>query len=150
LNRLNLTAAFFGVAFGLLFSAAGLNQYDTIHEMLLLENLEPFLIMGSAMATALPILWILERRSWHAPLGGRMTLRRANVHRGQVVGSAIFGAGWAITGACPGTASTALGAGSLMGIVLILGILTGIGLRDVSARISTSTGPVSELEPATP
>jgi len=39
-----------------------------------------------------------------------------------------------ISGACPGTASTTLGAGSLMGIVLVAGMITGIALRDLTVR----------------
>jgi uncharacterized membrane protein YedE/YeeE len=52
----------------------------------------------------------------------------------------VFGIGWAITGACPGTASTTLGGGSVMGIVLVVGIITGIALRDaVVARYVVQT-----------
>jgi len=48
--------------------------------------------------------------------------------------ASAVGTGWAITGACPGTASTTLGAGSLMGIVLVAGMITGIALRDLTVR----------------
>lgn len=75
-DRLSLTCALFGIAFGAIFAAAGFNQYDIIHRMLLLQDIAPFLVMGSAIATALPILWLLERRSWRAPLGGPLALRR--------------------------------------------------------------------------
>ncbi len=60
MNRLSAVCGLFGLAFGFLFAAAGLNQYDVIHQMLLLKNFAPFLIMGSAMGTTLPILWLLE------------------------------------------------------------------------------------------
>jgi hypothetical protein len=46
----------FGVAFGFLFSAAGFNQYNVIHRMLLLQYLYPFLVMGASLLTSLPIL----------------------------------------------------------------------------------------------
>ena len=130
MTRLNGIAALFGIAFGFLFAGAGLNQYDVIHQMLLLNNFEPFLIMGSAMGTALPILWILERRKWNTPFGGPLKLRRWPVERNHVYGGVVFGTGWAITGACPGTASTTLGSGSLLGVVLIAGMIAGIAMRD--------------------
>ncbi|CAN5508296.1 hypothetical protein BH24CHL1_BH24CHL1_10790 [soil metagenome] len=130
MNRLNVVAALFGVAFGFLFAAAGLNQYDVIHSMLLLENFEPFLIMGSAMGTALPLLWILERRGFHTPIGGPLALTRWQFERKHIQGGIVFGTGWAITGACPGTISTTLGAGSLMGLVFMAGALAGIYARD--------------------
>ena len=134
MNRLNAVAALFGVAFGFLFAAAGLNQYDVIHGMLLLENIEPFLIMGSAMGTALPVLWVLERRGWHTPLGGPLALTRWQIERKHIAGGIVFGTGWAITGACPGTISTTIGAGSLPGVVLMAGALAGIVARDTVAR----------------
>jgi hypothetical protein len=67
--------------------------------MLLLREPDVFLLMGSAMAVALPALWVLERTAWHAPGGALMRLSRSNIERKHV-----FGSGWAITGACPGTA----------------------------------------------
>ena len=148
MNRLNLVSGLFGAAFGMLFTAAGLNQYDTIHGMLLLENIEPYLIMASAVATAFPILWVLERRRWQTPLGGPIRLQRAAINSRHVTGGIIFGIGWAITGACPGTASTTLGAGSLMGIVLIAGFVAGIGLRDATATLGRTAEPAAVPAPA--
>jgi Sulphur transport len=48
-------------------------------------------------------------------------------------GGIVFGAGWAITGACPGTAATTIGGGSLMDIVLAADMVAGIALRDWTA-----------------
>ncbi|MBA2276780.1 MAG: YeeE/YedE family protein [Chloroflexia bacterium] len=134
MSRLNVVCGLFGAAFGFLFAAAGFNQYDVIHRMLLLQDFAPFLVMGSAMATALPILWLLERRRWRTPLGGELDLRRWPVERKHLWGGLVFGTGWAITGACPGTASTTLASGSLLGIVLIVGMVAGIALRDIVAE----------------
>lgn len=131
MNRHSLICGLFGIAFGAVFAAAGFNQYDVIHRMLLLENLEPALTMASSVGTAMAMLWLLERRGWKTPLGGRLELRRWNVERKHVWGGMVFGTGWAITGACPGTASTMLGGGSVLGIVLVAGMIAGIALRDV-------------------
>lgn len=146
MSRLHAACALFGLVFGFLFAAAGLNQYDVIHRMLLLRDLDPFLIMGSAMATALPLLWLLERRRWQTPLGGPLALRRWPVQRSQITGGVIFGIGWAVTGACPGTASTVLGAGSLLGLVLIAGMVAGAGLCDVAVG-EPETAEVGQVVP---
>lgn len=132
MNRLNGAALGFGLAFGFIFASAGFNQYDVIHQMLLLENLEPFLVMGSAMLTALPLLWLLERRRWRTPFGGRLQLERRVFERKHLYGGVVFGTGWAITGACPGTLSTTIGAGSLMGVPMLAGVVAGIYLHDVA------------------
>ena len=147
MSRLSLICGLFGLAFGAVFAAAGFNQYDVIHQMLLLENLEPGLTMGSAVGTAFVILRVLERRRWQTPLGGRLKLRRGEIERKHVLGGMVFGTGWAITGACPGTASTMIGGGSLMGIVLAAGLVAGIALRDVVVQTPQSA-PLPVPDPA--
>lgn len=138
-----------GGVFGFLFSAAGFNRYDVIHGMLLLQNAQPFLVMGSAVLTAMPLLWLLERRGWRTPLGEPMTLRRWPVERRHLLGGTVFGLGWAITGACPGTISGMLSAGSALGVVTLLGFIGGMALRDVVAE--RAAGPnadsISPREP---
>jgi uncharacterized membrane protein YedE/YeeE len=138
-NRLHAVCAVFGIAFGSVFAAAGFNQYDTIHQMLLLEDLEPFLVMGSAVATAMSVLWLLERRRWQTPLGGALELLRWAIERKHLLGGVVFGTGWAITGACPGTAATTLGAGSVMGMV------AGIALRDAVAERWQTAFPIDPV-----
>ncbi|HZU13369.1 MAG TPA: DUF6691 family protein [Chloroflexota bacterium] len=152
MNRLNVACALIGTSFGFCFCAAGFNRYDVIHRMLLLQNLTPFLVMGSAVLTAMPLLWLLERRRWRTPLGGDLQLRRWPVERKHVLGGAVFGCGWAITGACPGTISGMLGAGSLFGIVTLAGFLGGMLLRDTVAEraVREETAPVAEPATSTP
>ena len=130
MSRLNAVSLFFGPTFGFLFCAAGFTQYDVIHRMLLLQNAAPYLVMASAVATALPVLWLLERLGWHTPLGGKLQPRRVPIERRHVLGGTVFGAGWALTGACPGTVSGMIGTGGLMGFVTLAGILVGIAARD--------------------
>lgn len=132
--RVNLVALFFGITFGFAFSGAGFNQYDIVHRTLLLQYWAPWLVFASAIATALPLLWILEARGWHTPLGGKLTPKRWAIDRNRVLGGVVFGVGWAVTGACPGTVSTMVVAGSLLGIVPLAGILVGVVLRDKVAE----------------
>ena len=76
-----------------------------------------------------------------------MELRRWSFERKHLMGGVIFGIGWAITGACPGTASTTLGGGSVMGIVLVVGIIAGIALRDVV--VARQATPITDALPGT-
>ena len=148
MSRLSLVCGLFGLGFGAVFAAAGFNQYDVIHEMLLLRNLEPGLTMASAVGTAFLILRVLEHRKWRTPLGGPMHLRRWDVERKHVLGGMVFGTGWAITGACPGTASTMIGGGSVLGIVLAVGVVAGITLRDMIVT-TPQAAPVAVADPMT-
>jgi uncharacterized membrane protein YedE/YeeE len=147
MNRLHAVCALVGASFGFLFCAAGFNRYDVIHGMLLLQNFNPFLVMGSAVLTAMPLLWLLERRKWHTPLGGNLELKRWPIERKHVLGGIVFGTGWAITGACPGTISGMLGAGSILGFVTLGGFLGGMYLRD--AVVERTVAPNVEPEPGT-
>jgi uncharacterized membrane protein YedE/YeeE len=133
-SRLNVFSAAIGGSFGFLFCAAGFNRYDVIHGMLLLQNFNPFLVMGSAVVTAMPLLWLLERRNWRTPLAGNLELSRWPVERKHILGGIVFGTGWAVTGACPGTISGMLGAGSILGVVTLGGFLGGMFLRDAVAE----------------
>ncbi len=148
MSRLNLASLFFGAAFGFLFAAAGFNQYDVVHNTLLLKYLDPFFVMGSAVATAMPVLWLLERRRWSTPLGGALALRRWPVERKHVYGGVVFGIGWAVTGACPGTTSTMAAAGSVLGLVTLGGILVGIVLRDLVTERAPTRAAEPKLAPA--
>jgi uncharacterized membrane protein YedE/YeeE len=102
--------------------------------------------MGSAVGTAMLILWVCERRGAQTVVGGPLKLRRWSVERKHVCGGMVFGTGWALTGACPGTAATTLGGGSVMGIVLVMGMVAGIALRDVLAARRQVIG-ADALEP---
>jgi uncharacterized protein len=148
-NRLNIASVIFGAAFGFLFNAGGFNQYNVIHGMLLLQRPDPFFVMGSAVATAMPILWLLERRRWTTPVGEVMQLHRWSIERKHILGGTIFGAGWAITGACPGTITGMLSVGNLLGLLPLAGILAGILLRDaVCERAVAACGVVEAERPA--
>jgi hypothetical protein len=113
--------------------------------MLLLQYWAPWLVFASAMVTAMPVLWLLERRRWSTPLGGPLKLTRWSIDRNRVLGGMVFGVGWAITCACPGTVSTMVAAGSLMGLVTLAGVVAGIFLRDIVAEREAS---VTSMEPA--
>jgi uncharacterized membrane protein YedE/YeeE len=120
----------FGSAFGFVITAAGLNNYDVIHRMLLLEELDVYFIMASAIAVAAPLIWILERRRVKTVLGGPIVVERGPVRRNNVLGAVMFGAGWAIAGACPGPAIGMAVAGHVPALAVIAGLMTGVVARD--------------------
>jgi uncharacterized membrane protein YedE/YeeE len=148
MSRVNLVALSFGATFGFAFSAAGFNQYDIVHRTLLLQYWPPWLVFASAVGTALPSLWLLERIGWHTPLGGQLRFVRWKMQRDRVLGGAVFGLGWAVTGACPGTLSTMVAAGSLLGLMTLAGVMVGIAARDYVVERDAEPG-VSSAPQAT-
>lgn len=127
MNRVGLLIGF---AFGFLIAAARVNDYDVIHRMLLLQEFDVFLLMGSAVLVAAVLLWILGRLGWQTPFGGRLQVSRSRVERKHVYGALVFGTGWAIAGTCPGPALAMTASGSLLGLLVMAGLFTGLTLHD--------------------
>ncbi|MEK7214654.1 MAG: DUF6691 family protein, partial [Chloroflexota bacterium] len=132
-----------GGVFGFVLAAANLSDYTVIHDMLLLREFDVFFLMGSAIGVAAPVLWLMERRRWRSIAGGELVVQKEPAGRATVAGAALFGAGWAIAGTCPGPALVMTAGGSLMGLVVMAGLAVGATLRD---RVGGVTG--SEREAA--
>ena len=130
-----------GAAFGFLVAAARLDSYQVIHDMLLLREPDVFLLMGSAVAVAAPLLVLMERARWRTPFGGVMTVQRNPVTRRNVLGAAVFGTGWAVAGTCPVPALAMTAGGSLLGAFVAAGLFGGIALRDRMDRNAETPPP---------
>lgn len=140
-RRLNLFGALFGAGFGFVLGAAHLHEYDTIHKMLRLDEYDVFLLMGAAIGTSLPILWLLERRGVTTKFGGKLALSRSKPQRHHLIGGALFGAGWAIAGTCPAPALVMLSSGASLALVAIMGLFIGLHLRDHhTSRVTLGDG----------
>jgi uncharacterized membrane protein YedE/YeeE len=147
---MNFFVFLIALAFGFLVVASGLSSYTVIHDMLLLREPDTFLLMGSSFAVAMPLLWILRRRSWKTPMAGELSLNRVPNERKHVYGGAIFGAGWAAAGTCPGPAIGMAASGGLLGLVVMAGLGSGIILRNLVAGniLSRRDEPRSSSQPA--
>jgi hypothetical protein len=145
--RRNSVYLLVGLCFGFLLTGSGLSRYDVIHAMLRFENWDPYLIMALSIGTALPLLWLLQRIGWVTPLGGRLSLAHRGIERRQVFGGAVFGAGWAITGACPGTVSAMIGGGSILGLAVLGGILLGIRAFEATEEAQAQRATTAPVQP---
>jgi uncharacterized membrane protein YedE/YeeE len=129
-----------GFAFGFLITSAGFADASFIHRMLLLQNWYPYLMIGSAIGTALPLLWLLERRRWKTPLNGELKVARSTPKPKHVYGGLLFGTGWALTCTCPVPAIGMSMSGGLLGPVVMAGLFTGIALREAQVRQASGQG----------
>ena len=82
-----------GGAFGFGLAASKLNAYNVIHDMLLFREPDVYLILASAIAVAMPVLWVLQKRRWRTPLGDPMELANAKVERKNIFGAMTFRTG---------------------------------------------------------
>ena len=129
------TAAYIalGVVFGFVLSRSGAADYNYIQAMFLFEDPQLFLIMGTAVAIAAPGLWLMKRRGRSA-MGAPLSFPARTMQRGQVLGGAIFGVGWAIAGMCPGPIWVNIGEGKLYAVAALAGALTGTAIYGWTAK----------------
>ncbi|MBI3855688.1 MAG: YeeE/YedE family protein [Planctomycetes bacterium] len=114
-----------GALFGFLLHQARVTDYDAILNMFLLRDFHLMGVMGSAIAVAALGLAVLRRRARSSPSGEPTELRPKALHGGVIAGSLLFGIGWALSGACPGTALAQLWEGKLYALATIAGLFAG-------------------------
>ena len=127
MNRLSFLI---GLAFGFVLAASKLNDYNVIHDMLRFREPDVYLILASAVAVAMPLLWLLQKRSWKTLLGGRLELVNAKVERKTVFGAIFFGTGWAVAGTCPGPDLAMVTGGTFLALFVIAGFALGAWMRN--------------------
>jgi uncharacterized membrane protein YedE/YeeE len=121
------TGALVGAVFGAALCWTGMSSPEVIRGALLLENSYLFLMFGSAVLTAFVGLRIVRALRTRALVTGEPVAWSVNKPaRSNVVGSVLFGTGWALSGACPGPIATQLGQGVAWSLFTIAGIVVGI------------------------
>jgi hypothetical protein len=115
--------------FGFVLSRVGATDYDAIHGMFMLTDLHLYGVIGTAVAVAALGFAYVRRRTLRGPGGVPLAIVAKPMKPGLIIGGLMFGAGWALTGTCPGTALAQLGEGTLAGGITILGILAGAYAR---------------------
>ncbi len=126
---LRATAAGLGVVFGFLLAWVGMSDPDAIRRMLLLEQAYLFLVFFSAVAVGLIGAQGVRRARLRAIFSGEpISWTTAKPERRHVAGSAVFGAGWALSSSCPGPVAAQLGQGLYWSVFTIAGIVLGLVL----------------------
>lgn len=108
-KRLQLLLGFLmGIFFGFFLQKGQVTRYDVLMGQLLLTDFTVIKVILSAILVGMLGIYPLKRR-------GYIELHRKSGSIGStVIGSLIFGIGFALLGYCPGTAVGAVGQGSLM------------------------------------
>lgn len=118
-----------GTAFGFVLSRAGATTFDLYADLFLFADLQLMWVIGVAAAVGAVGLRLLNAGKINvASTGQPVAPTPKPMHSGIVPGSLLFGAGWGLVGACPGTALAMLGEGKLAAGVTIAGIGLGTGL----------------------
>ncbi len=141
-----------GVVFGFLLSWGQLTDPAVIQEMLRLESAYVFLVMGSGIAVGFTGVRLLRHANFRAVLNGELvswpTERPQTRH---VVGSVLFGLGWALSDACPGPIAAQLGQGFGWSVFTAAGVVGGVALYLWLQTADSAPSPsVGRLDANTP
>jgi uncharacterized membrane protein YedE/YeeE len=124
-----LAAGVIGAVFGATLSWTGMSSPDVLRQGLLFQRAYLFLFFAAAVLTAFVGLRLLRALHARAVLTGeRVAWQDVRPEPRHIVGSVIFGVGWAVADVCPGPIATQLGQGVPWALCTCAGMLVGIRL----------------------
>jgi len=111
-----------GILFGFLLQKGRVIRFEKQIGAMLLKDMTIFKFMASAILVGTVGIALLAD-------AGIITLSHKPMNVGAVLlGGALFGAGWAVMGYCPGTSIAALGEGRWHALFAIAGMITGAAI----------------------
>ena len=122
----NIMVLLMGVYLGILFTKSEVANWQRVHDMFLFREAYMYLIIGTAIVVAMISMLLIKRFSIKSIEGEKITYKPKPYHTGVIIGGMLFGAGWAITGACPGPIYAQIGAGEWMALFTLGGALLGM------------------------
>jgi uncharacterized membrane protein YedE/YeeE len=116
-----------GAAFGIVIVEAEVISWFRIQEMFRFDAFHMYGIIGAAVVTAAISILTIKRLDIRGRDGTPLGLAPKTIGTGvrYMAGGAMFGLGWALTGACPGPLVALVGAGMPVMLVTILSALGG-------------------------
>ena len=117
-----------GIYFGIALTKSEVVRWQRVHDMFLFNEPHMYLIIGVGVAVAMISMLIIQGIQAKSIEGKPIVYKPKPFHKGIIFGGTIFGAGWAIAGACPGPIFAQVGAGAWMGLITLAGALIGMFL----------------------
>ena len=119
-----------GVLFGITLVKSEAVSWFRIQEMFRFQAFHMYGIMGSALVVAALSVALIKRFHLETLDGEPIDIPAKELGRGHRswAGGAIFGVGWALTGACPGPLFALVGAGATVVTVAVVSAVAGTWL----------------------
>lgn len=124
-----------GALFGFGLAHSGMVRPEVVLSFLQFRDWGLMLVMGGGLTVALAAYQLYPRASTRPALGGAFEAHTARMHRDTFVGSALFGVGWGLSGACPGPAIAGLGTGNVQLLWVLAGALAGAWLQGATSQV---------------
>ena len=123
-----------GALFGFGLSVATMVQPEVVIGFLRFQDWGLMLVMGGAAGVTVLAYKGFPRWFRQPLLGGQFLTQPAQWNRQTLVGAAIFGVGWGMSGVCPGPALASLGTGNTDVWWALLGVVLGGWVHGMSAK----------------
>lgn len=115
-----------GTGLGILFAKSEVASWQRVHDMFLFKEPHMYLIIGVAIAVAAVCMQLIKAFGVRSVDGKPIQYKPKPFQKGVVVGGFLFGAGWAITGACPGPIYAQIGGGEWLALCTLGGAMLGM------------------------
>lgn len=115
-----------GIFLGIVFVKSEVATWDRIHKMFLFQEAHMYLIITAGIVVSGICMWLIKKYGIKTVEGKPIRYEPKPFNNGVVLGGMLFGAGWAITGACPGPIYAQIGGGELMSLITLGGALLGM------------------------
>jgi uncharacterized membrane protein YedE/YeeE len=117
-----------GVYFGIVLTKSEVVCWQRVHDMFLFREAHMYLIIGVGVVVSMILMLLIKKYQAKTIEGQPIRYEPKPYHKGVIIGGTLFGAGWAITGACPGPIYAQIGGGAWMALLTLAGALTGMFL----------------------
>ena len=114
-----------GTFFGIVLVKSEVVRWQRVHDMFLFNEAHMYLIITTGIVVAAISMLLIQRCGVKTVTGSPITYKPKPFQKGVIIGGTLFGAGWAIAGACPGPIYAQVGAGSWMSLFTLLGAIAG-------------------------
>ncbi|AFK19151.1 YeeE/YedE family protein [Haloferax mediterranei ATCC 33500] len=119
-----------GLIFGFGLGLSNMARPEVVLDFLQFDDFGLLFVMSGAAVVTGIVFALAEASDSRAPITGRNYGRRLkSFDKNVVVGGVIFGAGWGISGICPGAAYASLGVGNYPILIAIGGMFAGAYLQ---------------------
>jgi uncharacterized membrane protein YedE/YeeE len=129
MNSRNIAIYIGGILFGFGLAYSGMTKPEIVLSFLRQEDLGLILLMGGAACVTFVAINIIPKFLKKPILGGVFKPRIRKLNWNTIIGAAIFGVGWGISGMCPGSAVASLGTGNYFIIIGLASMFIGAYLR---------------------
>jgi uncharacterized membrane protein YedE/YeeE len=121
----NLKYVAVGIVFGIVFVKGEIVSWFRIQEMFRFESFHMYGVIGSALAVGMLSVWLIKKFNVKTLNGQAIGFHPKKFQQGQIWGGALFGIGWAMTGACPGPLFAQIGTGATVVCMTLLSAVAG-------------------------